>query len=93
MDVASYAYILHCADGRHYYGSTNDLPQRLAWHRAGLVPSTRWRLPVQLVYFEEHETLGQARRRERAFKNGRTRRKTLDNLIRTFPPERLAPFA
>jgi predicted GIY-YIG superfamily endonuclease len=50
-------------------------------------------LPIQLVYFREFETLEQARQRERSLKNGRTRRKTIAQLVATFPPERLAPFA
>ena len=54
---------------------------------------TKGRLPARLVYFEELQTLAQARQRERALKNGRTRRKTIDHLIAAFPPERLAPFA
>ena len=91
--MPAYTYILRCADGAYYYGSTSDLLQRLARHRRGAVNSTRWRLPVTLVYFEEHETLEQARQRERSFKNGGTRLKTIDRLIGTFPPERLAPFA
>lgn len=91
--MPAYAYILRCADEHFYYGSTSDLRQRLARHRAGQVQSTKWRLPVTLVYFEEYATLAQARQRERAFKNGRTRRKTIARLIDTFPPERLAPFA
>jgi predicted GIY-YIG superfamily endonuclease len=45
------------------------------------------------VYFEECQTLEQARQRERAFKNGRTRHKTVELLIANFPPQRLAPFA
>jgi predicted GIY-YIG superfamily endonuclease len=48
---------------------------------------------VQLVYFEEHKTLEQAKQREQSFKYGRTRRKTIDRLMATFPPDRLAPFA
>ena len=91
--MPSYAYILRCSDGHYYYGSTNDLRQRLQQHRDGLVPSTRWRLPAKLVYFEQYQTLAQARRRERGFKNGRTRRKTIDLRIAGFLPERLAPFA
>ena len=87
------AYILRCADGDCYYGSTSDLRQRLECHRAGEVRATKGRRPVTLVFFEEFETLTQARRRERSFKNGRTRRKTIDNLIRLFPPSKLAPFA
>jgi putative endonuclease len=91
--VNSYAYILGCSDGRYYYGSTNNLIQRLANHRRGRVKSTKWRLPVALVYFEEFPTLDQARQREYLWKNGRTRRKKLDTLIAGFPAERLAPFA
>jgi putative endonuclease len=90
---AAYVYILRCADDRYYYGSTNDLARRLARHRAGQVRSTRHRLPAELVYFEQCQTLGEARQREHALKNGRTRRKTIDLLIRQFPSERLAPFA
>ena len=44
-------YILSCADGSFYTGMTNDLPRRLAEHRAGR--GARWtqrRLPVELVF-------------------------------------------
>ena len=91
--MTSYVYILRCRHGRYYYGSTNDLLGRLQAHRAGRVRTMARRLPVRLVYFEEQETPEQARQRERAFKNGRTRRKTIENLIAKFPSERLAPFA
>ncbi len=87
-----YVYILRCADAGYYYGSTNDLVRRLAQHRAGHVHSTKPRLPAELVYFEECQTLDDARQREQSFKNGRTRRKTIDLMIREFPSERLAPF-
>ena len=90
--MAAYAYILQCADGRRYYGSTNNLVQRLTRHRGSQVKSTAWRLPVMLVYFEEFQTLNEARERERSFKNGRTRKKTIDLLIRQFPSSRLTPF-
>jgi putative endonuclease len=30
-----YAYILHCADGSYYVGSTIDLERRVAEHQAG----------------------------------------------------------
>jgi len=91
--MPAYAYILRCADQCYYYGSTNDLIRRLALHRAGRVRATKPRLPVKLVYFEECQTPDQARQKERSFKHGRTRRKTIDLLIRRFPRERLAPFA
>jgi putative endonuclease len=91
--MSAYAYILRCADGCYYYGSTNDLLRRLAEHRTGRTRSTAWRRPVELVFFEECQTLEQARQREQHFKNGRTRRKAIDLLIAAFPPERLAAFA
>ena len=91
--MSAFVCILRCQDDRYYYGSTSDLVQRLAEHRAGRVRSTKPRLPVQLVYFEACQTLGQARQKEHALKNGRTRRKVIDQMIRSFPPERLAPFA
>ena len=91
--MSQYVYILRCADGRYYYGSTGDLTRRLAEHRNGLTAWTAARRPVELVYFEECETPAQARQRERWLKNGRTRRKTIERLIMEFPPHRLAPFA
>jgi len=43
-------YLLRCADGSLYTGVTNDLPKRLATHRAGKASKyTRSRLPVKLV--------------------------------------------
>jgi len=91
--MLGYVYILRCVDQRYYYGSTNDLIQRLVQHRAARVRSTKPRLLVELVYFEECQTLDQARQRERSLKNGRTRRKVIELVIRTFPAERLAHFA
>jgi len=91
--MSGYAYLLLCCDGSCYCGSTNDLIRRLAEHRAGRVRYTRPRLPVLLVWYEQCPTLDQARQRECSLKNGRTRRKKTDLMIRTFPRERLAPFA
>jgi len=91
--MPTYVYILRCADGRLYYGSTGDLSRRLAEHREGLSRWTSARLPGQLVYFEEHETAAHTRRREQSLKNGRTRRKAIERMIAEFPPEKLALFA
>ncbi len=88
-----YMYILRCADGRFYRGSTGDLSRRLAEHREGLSRWTSSHRPVELVYYEECETMAQARHRERALKNGRTRRKTLERMIADFPQKLLAPYA
>ena len=86
-------YILRCADETLYYGIARDLRRRLCEHRDGQVRSTKPRRPVHLVWYEESDTAAQARRRERSFKNGRTRRKAIELLKASFPPEKLAPFA
>ena len=66
----NYTYILSCADGTLYTGWTNDLQRRLAAHNAGKGSKyTRSRLPVTLVYHEEHETKEKAMSREYAIKH------------------------
>jgi putative endonuclease len=58
-------YMLRCADGSLYTGWTNDLPKRLASHRAGKGGKyTRSRLPVELAYVERCDTPREARSRE-----------------------------
>ena len=42
-------YILFCADGKPYTGSTGNFEQRLKQHEMGNVNSTRLRLPVSVV--------------------------------------------
>ena len=61
----NYTYILRCGDGSLYTGWTNDLEKRVSAHSAGKgCKYTRARLPVELVYHEEHETKEEAMRRE-----------------------------
>ena len=46
-------YILKCADGSLYTGSTNDLERRLFEHENERGANyTKSRLPVELVYYE-----------------------------------------
>ena len=62
-------YILRCADGTLYTGSTNDVEKRLAAHNAGRgAKYTRTRRPCALVYVEEAADKGAALRREAAIK-------------------------
>ena len=59
-------YILECADGTFYTGSTRDLQKRLLLHQNGKgARYTRQRLPVTLRYSEEFTALGDAMRREK----------------------------
>jgi len=62
-------YLLRCRDGSLYTGITNDLPRRLASHRAGTGSAyVRTRLPVRLVYRESQPDRSAALRREAAIK-------------------------
>ena len=62
-------YLLRCKDGSLYTGATNDLPRRLASHRAGKASAyTRSRRPLRLVYVERHPSRSAALRREAAIK-------------------------
>ena len=69
-------YILRCGDGTLYTGCTNDLPRRLAAHRAGKgAKYTRGRGPLELVYQEQAPDKSAALRREAAIKRLDRRKK------------------
>ena len=64
-----WVYLLRCADGTLYTGSTNDVEKRLAAHNAGRgAKYTRARRPSALVYTEHAESRSAALRREAAIK-------------------------
>lgn len=76
----NYTYILLCADSTLYCGWTNHLKERVQAHNEGKgAKYTRGRLPVVLVYFEEHETKKEAMQREAAIK--KMKRSKKDELI------------
>jgi putative endonuclease len=61
-----YMYILECADGSYYTGSTKDLERRLWEHQNGLGANhTAKRLPVKLLYCEEYDRIDDAFYREK----------------------------
>ena len=64
--MTSFMYILRCADGSYYTGSTKNLERRLAQHRNGEGANfTRKHLPVELVYVEEYNRIDEAFYREK----------------------------
>ncbi len=64
--MKGYMYILECANGFYYVGSTIHLKKRIAEHQRGLGANfTAKHLPVKLVYFEEYESIGNAFHREK----------------------------
>ena len=64
-------YILKCADGTLYVGSTNNLSRRLREHNHAKKGAhyTKIRRPVELVYSEPAPSLGAARKREAELKS------------------------
>ena len=87
-----YFYILQCADNKRYYGHTANLQKRLFDHKKGKNKATKSRRPLKLVYYEEIDSRSAAMAREKQFKNGKTRKSTIDKLIKGFPIERLAEY-
>ena len=66
-----WVYILRCADGSYYVGSTRQqTPEARLWeHNEGVVPGyTHGRRPVELVYGEYYERLIEGFSRERQIK-------------------------
>ncbi len=63
-------YILECADGTLYIGSTNDIEKRVKAHNEGKAGAryTRARRPVVVRYVEVIGTRGDALRREAVLK-------------------------
>jgi len=69
-------YILQCADGSYYTGSTNNLELRLAQHQTGEGANhTKKRLPVKLVYYEEYQRIDEAFYREKQVQGWRREKK------------------
>ena len=69
-------YILLCADGSYYTGSTIDLERRLEQHQNGEGANhTKKRLPVTLLYYEEYSRIDQAFYREKQVQAGVEKRK------------------
>lgn len=66
--MAHYVYILECCDKSYYTGITWDIEKRLIEHNQALSISTKWRLPVKLVYQEECNNKLEAAKREREIK-------------------------
>ena len=73
MRQAFFVYILASRrNGTLYIGVTNNLARRIAEHKAGFVRDfTRQYKVYQLVYFEQFESIRDARAREHAMKRWR----------------------
>ena len=71
-----WAYIVECADGTYYTGSTNNLENRLRLHNAGKgAKYVRGRGPVAVVYQQAYRSDTRALQAERALKKLTRRQK------------------
>lgn len=79
MSEKFFIYILECADGSFYVGSTNDLDRRIKQHNESKSGAhyTKIRRPVTLKYSESFDTLTNARRREAEIKGWTRSKKVL----------------
>lgn len=65
-----YAYVLRSLKDRsYYYGSAENITDRLEQHNRGKVRCTRGHRPYELYYSEEFGTRGEAVLREKFFKS------------------------
>lgn len=86
---AFYVYMLRCADGTLYVGSTDNIERRVVEHQAGKgARYTRTRAPVRVVYLEALASRADAMRREVAVK--RLGKKGKETLVAKFGLERKA---
>ena len=66
VKMKGYVYILRCANGSYYTGSTTDLEKRIWQHQNGEGANfTKAHLPIELVYVEEFPRIDEAFCREK----------------------------
>ena len=92
MNSKHYFYILNCNNDTRYYGQTNNLIKRFNEHLKGRVKSTRNKQPIELIYYQEFNFRSEAFRREMQFKNGKTRKESIEKLIKSFPKTKCQGF-
>jgi putative endonuclease len=78
----AWVYMLQCADGTYYVGSTTDLEARLFQHGGGEDGAvyTRGRRPVKLVFAQECDDVAEAFALEKQYQGwSRKKREALIN--------------
>jgi len=67
-----FVYVLRSQkDKLLYIGFTDNVESRVLRHQAEEVPATKFRRPVELIFFEAYMTKSDALRRERYFKTAK----------------------
>jgi len=76
-----FVYILYSNNfNRKYIGFTADLDKRLNEHNAGFTKSTKPYIPWRIAYYEQFQSIQEARKRERYFKSSAGRRYIKQNI-------------
>ena len=86
--MKGYMYILVCADGSYYTGSTTNLDLRLQQHQSGEGANhTQKRLPLELVYYEEFDRIDEAFYREKQIQGWSRKKKEalINNKVHELP--------
>ena len=84
MHTYFYVYVLRSLPDKMFYvGVTKNLRQRLADHNKGLVPTTKPRRPLELVYWEGCTSQADAIGREKYLKSSWGKR-YIKNRIRNY---------
>ncbi len=79
-----FVYVLRSQkDNKFYTGYTNNLEKRIKEHNKGLVSSTKYRLPLELIYFEGCRNQQDATKREKYLKTTYGKR-YLKNRLKNF---------
>jgi putative endonuclease len=74
--MKGFMYILECATGQYYIGSTKDLKKRIEEHQRGEGANfTTKYLPAKLVYYEEFNRIDLAFDREKQVQGWSRRKK------------------
>ena len=75
------AYVLKSLkDGNLYIGCTANLKKRLTEHKNKKVASTKNRLPIELIYFEDYGDKYKAYKMERFYKTPKGKRILKDKM-------------
>jgi predicted GIY-YIG superfamily endonuclease len=74
--MSFWVYILKCADDSYYVGHTDNLDARMWHHNEGKIAGyTSTRLPVRLVFSQDHPTREEALASERQIKGWSRKKK------------------
>lgn len=67
---------------KSYVGVTNDIDRQVMEHNSGLNYFTKRFIPWEVIYAENYENIGEARKRERYLKSASGRRLVLKKIFR-----------